>query len=285
MDLDLDRDLKGFADYANADVRDLFNSFNTDEDRRWAWFIVTEIIKHFPTLDHYTTGGIDKSYLNIAIGKKDKSKKGTPILYLNKESKEKGHGPCLWVNGNYRNILGENKSWYIKQLNDNKNNVTAWVKKLINLPEGNELRPKDYSGTVETAISNEVNTIYMNTILYGPPGTGKTYHTINKALEIIDPDFYSLNKDKREALKKRFDKLCEENKIVMTTFHQSYAYEDFVEGLSAETKDGQLVYDIKKGVFKTICENAEKSPDENFVLIIDEINRAMFLIFLANSLP
>lgn len=115
----------------------------------------------------------------------------------------------------------------------------------------------------------------LNTILYGPPGTGKTYHTINKALKIVDPDFYKTHKgkDTRKVLKERFDKLCEENKIVMTTFHQSYAYEDFVEGLSAEAKDGHLVYSIKKGVFKTICENAEKSPNEKFVLIIDEINR------------
>ena len=74
-------------------------------------------------------------------------------------------------------------------------------------------------------------------------------------------------------MKERFDKLREENKIVMTTFHQSYSYEDFVEGLSAESKEGQLVYGIKKGIFKTICENSKKSPDENFVLIIDEINR------------
>ena len=261
--MDLDRKLEGFADYANDDVRALFNSFNTDEDRKWAWFTLSEIIKYFPTLDHYTTGGIDKSYIDIRIGRKDKLKKGTPILYLSKESKEKGHAPCLWVNGNYRNISSKNQSWYIKELNDNKNNVTAWIKNLINLPEGNELRPKDYRDIIETAMSNEVNTIYMNTILYGPPGTGKTYHTINKALEIIDPDFYSICKNDRKSLKERFDKLCEENKIIMTTFHQSYSYEDFVEGLSAETKDGRLVYSIKKGIFKTICEHAAKSQLES----------------------
>ena len=115
----------------------------------------------------------------------------------------------------------------------------------------------------------------LNIIFYGPPGTGKTYHTINKALEIIDPDFYSVykNKDGRKALKERFDKLREENKIVMTTFHQSYAYEDFVEGLRASVKDEKIVYSIEPGVFKKICEDAEKNLDENFVLIIDEINR------------
>ena len=123
--MDLDQELEGFADYANDDVRALFNSFNTDEDRRWAWSTLSEIIKHFPTLDHYTTGGIDKSYIDIRIGRKDKSKNGTPILFLNKESKANGHGPCLWVHDNYRNIKSKNQSWYIKELNDDKNNITA----------------------------------------------------------------------------------------------------------------------------------------------------------------
>jgi hypothetical protein len=123
--MDLDQELEGFADYANNDVRAFFNSFNTDEDRRWAWFVLSQIMHHFPTLDHYTTGGKDKSYIDIRIGKKDKSKKGTPILFLNKESKENGHEPFLWVHDNYRNILSENQSWYIKELNDNENNVTA----------------------------------------------------------------------------------------------------------------------------------------------------------------
>ena len=261
--MDLDQELEGFADYANDDVRALFNSFNTDEDRRWAWSTLSEIIKHFPTLDHYTTGGIDKSYIDIRIGRKDKSKNGTPILFLNKESKANGHGPCLWVHDNYRNISSKNQSWYIKELNDDKNNVTAWVANLIDLPKGNRLRPKDYRNIVDQAVSNEIDTVYINTILYGPPGTGKTYKTINKALEIIDPDFYSIYKDDRKSLKECFDKLCEENKIVMTTFHQSYSYEDFVEGLSAESKEGQLVYGIKKGIFKTICERAAKSQLES----------------------
>ena len=277
--MDLDQELEGFADYANDNVRDLFNSFNTDEDRRWAWSTLSEIIKHFPTLDHYTTGGIDKSYIDIRIGRKDKSRKGIPILYLSKESKEKGHGPCLWVNEHRKDILSEKQQGHIKKLESSEDMVTEWVKKLSKIPQGNQLRPKDYMNIdiIEAPNINEATPLFVNTILYGPPGTGKTYHTINKALEIIDPDFYSTHKDKnentRKALKERFDKLREENKVVMTTFHQSYSYEDFVEGLSAESKEGQLVYGIKKGIFKTICENSKKSPDENFVLIIDEINR------------
>lgn len=104
----------------------------------------------------------------------------------------------------------------------------------------------------------------LNTILYGPPGTGKTYHTINKALEVIDYKFYKTHKFDRKALKKRFDELYAENKIVITTFHQSYSYEDFVEGLSADSIDGKIVYGIKDGIFKKISQNANSQHTSNF---------------------
>lgn len=57
-------------------------------------------------------------------------------------------------------------------------------------------------------------------------------------------------------------------------FHQSYSYEEFVEGIKAKVNDSNhLVYEIEDGVFKTICKDAERQPERNFVLIIDEINR------------
>ncbi|RLA50039.1 MAG: hypothetical protein DRR42_14215 [Gammaproteobacteria bacterium] len=96
--------------------------------------------------------------------------------------------------------------------------------------------------------------IPLNTILYGPPGTGKTYHTVNKALEILDPDFLSANHDNRSALKARFDELKAQDRIAMVTFHQSFSYEDFVEGLRAETDDdGNIHYRVHDGIFKRLC--------------------------------
>ena len=129
----------------------------------------------------------------------------------------------------------------------------------------------------DTAIKNKnknknKNKSSNNKILYGPPGTGKTYHTINKSLEIIDPDFFDANKNSRAALKARFDALLNEQ-ILFVTFHQSYSYEEFVEGIRAETKDGQISYTVKDGFFKSICKAAKGKPNKNYVLIIDEINR------------
>ncbi|MGJ0342613.1 AAA family ATPase [Aliarcobacter cryaerophilus] len=92
----------------------------------------------------------------------------------------------------------------------------------------------------------------LNQILYGSPGTGKTYNTINKALEIIDSDFYQQNKYNREALKERFEEYKKAGQIEFITFHQSFSYEEFVEGIKAETSEANISYEVKSGVFKKL---------------------------------
>jgi len=57
------------------------------------------------------------------------------------------------------------------------------------------------------------------------------------------------------------------------TFHPSYSYEDFIEGIKPQMKDASIIYGIESGIFKTICEDATKDPTNTYVLLIDEINR------------
>jgi len=69
--------------------------------------------------------------------------------------------------------------------------------------------------------------------------------------------------------------------IETVTFHPSYTYQDFVEGISVETTSkNQIIYSVKDGIFKKICDRAIDNHDYNYVLIIDEINRGdISLIF------
>ncbi len=152
-------------------------------------------------------------------------------------------------------------------------------------------------------VIDELNEDNKNFILYGPPGTGKTYNVINKALEIIDPEGYSeiAADNDRETILNKYKELVDKGQIAFCTFHQSYGYEEFIEGLKSDGKGNFVTED---GILKRIAYNAayeglkdEYKEDEvsyddkklkvnnyinkektfkeakKFVLIIDEINR------------
>ena len=101
----------------------------------------------------------------------------------------------------------------------------------------------------------------LNQILYGPPGTGKTYNTINKALEILGEQIE--NKDRAE-LKAKFDKYRQNGQIEFVTFHQSFSYEEFVEGIkpNVENDNAEMTYEVKDGIFKQICTQARQNLKE-----------------------
>ena len=94
----------------------------------------------------------------------------------------------------------------------------------------------------------------LNQILYGPPGTGKTYSTITKALDIIGVE-YKNYEEAQELFQNELGK-----RIEFVTMHQSFSYEDFVQGLKpTPTEDGSgVVFKYKNGVFKEICERADE---------------------------
>ncbi|HED0812076.1 TPA: AAA family ATPase [Campylobacter jejuni] len=119
------------------------------------------------------------------------------------------------------------------------------------------------------------NNTPLNQILYGSPGTGKTYHTIDKALEILGE-----NLESRDEKKAKFDEYVKNGQIVFTTFHQSYGYEEFVEGIKpridSKENSKEIEYEIKDGIFKELCEKALDNY-ENSILNADELNKKIEL--------
>ena len=114
--------------------------------------------------------------------------------------------------------------------------------------------------------------IIQNIILYGVPGVGKTYN-MNKLIHFID-ERKPITKVFSEIINndKAYEQPSEELKerIEFVTFHQSFGYEDFIEGFRPD-ENGQIR--LQSGIFKRICERAREDKEQNYYLVIDEINR------------
>ena len=117
--------------------------------------------------------------------------------------------------------------------------------------------------------------IPLNTILYGPPGTGKTYHTVIYAVAVIEQMPLDVIEAEAAAnyseVLRRFREYRAAERIGFVTFHQSYGYEDFIEGIrpvvsgDEDADGGDLRYRVEPGIFKRFCARAEvrsvSSPD------------------------
>ncbi|EGV1314732.1 AAA domain-containing protein, partial [Campylobacter coli] len=170
-------------------------------------------------------------------------------------------------------VLGkiEEDSSYAKPLfEDILNNSNLSIIKLSE----NEKIYKEQHFENEKILSENQN-LSLNQILYGPPGTGKTYHTIDKALEILGE-----NLESRDEKKAKFDEYVKDGQIVFITFHQSYGYEEFVEGIKPminnEANSQEIQYEIKDGIFKDICNRALENY-ENSNLNTEELREKIKL--------
>lgn len=115
----------------------------------------------------------------------------------------------------------------------------------------------------------------LNSILYGAPGTGKTYATAQYALAIIEnKTLEDISSEPRSEIMKRYNHLIKDEKVVFTTFHQNYGYEDFIQGIRPDTSAKEMYFKTVDGVFKSIAEKAMTDSNNDYVIIIDEINRA-----------
>jgi len=124
----------------------------------------------------------------------------------------------------------------------------------------------------------------LNRVLSGPPGTGKTYNTINKAVALcrkMDGAWVApglKGKEERQKWVNQYQELIKEGRIEFITFHQSYDYSDFVQGIRPREQSGSMSFEFFKGPLRRIADAAAASYRSTsgpvpYVLIIDEINR------------
>lgn len=167
----------------------------------------------------------------------------------------------------------------------NELDIKQWNQKT--LTDISENKYKDFCKKIEKVFNNNakedkknMNSQPRNQILYGPPGTGKTYNTIIKAIEITNPELIQRDKDGNvenyETLKNKFDELKQQGQIEFVTFHQSYSYEEFVEGIKPYIPEWGTVEENNRfvgqdGIFKKICKLAERN-----LYVFDEDQKADF---------
>ena len=116
-------------------------------------------------------------------------------------------------------------------------------------------------------------TAALNRVLFGPPGTGKTYQTAHRCVEICD----GARERDDDEVRARYEELVGCERVEFVTFHQSYGYEEFVEGLRpVPNEDGPAGFRLvpTPGVLMRVAERARGDLENAYVLVIDEINRA-----------
>ena len=169
---------------------------------------------------------------------------------------------------NWTNLNGE--FWI-----DSEKTFNSAIEKINNILS--KINKQEAVYTAEIKQGDSMKNIPLNQILYGPPGTGKTYNTVLKAMSIIDnTEYKDVSDEQYSTLKTRFDELKQAGQIEFVTFHQSYSYEEFVEGIKpyipewGTTDNTEVRYIGENGIFKRICKKAEspiiKSNDNNLEL-------------------
>lgn len=142
------------------------------------------------------------------------------------------------------------------ELREDLKNMIAIYKEFVSLKNSISKNKQDKERN-----GKNMNNSGLNTILYGPPGTGKTYNTVIYAVAICEnKNIEDVQSEEYEKVFHRYNELKKEGRIAFTTFHQSYGYEEFIEGIKPivdeEKKD--IGYTIEAGIFKKFCHIASK---------------------------
>lgn len=257
--------------------------------RQWVLAVLSAIRQRFPRCDFYVLNRVNpkpgESRIYIGIGARrpgTASGKNALILIATKKNaflafQHNGH-----FSEKYSKRLGSSRV-HANHAGD-LTEINRWLEKFdLALEAGDRHALEGEARTLDDYLETDLLVVNeptiaatgprmtqpsLNQILYGPPGTGKTYATIDHALAILAPELLAQNSgndpETRKRLKAAFDRFVAAERVRFVTFHQSFSYEDFVEGLRATTNEanGQLRYEVVDGVFKQMCSLAPSCTDE-----------------------
>jgi 5-methylcytosine-specific restriction protein B len=241
---------------------------------------VHELKEQRPAVIKQNVDEVIKKKEAAVIKMKEGKKKGSELELSDKEEKYKKVQICKYINiskDDYPTDDAVNAAIETDILEAVKA-LLPYYKYVIGYSKGED----------ETVNTSEIGKkeIDKNMILYGPPGTGKTYSTAKYAVSICDGDKVDLNN--YPTVMEHYRKLMEDDRVAFVTFHQSYGYEEFIEGIkpvmdknsspasnNTSNKSGDIKYDVVDGVFKRFCKEAREGDKTKkpCVFVIDEINR------------
>lgn len=254
---------------------------------------LTEADRYFPTLEEYDPGISSKEYMELLRDENVVLKKTLDTIYYIYSFG--GEATCTAIANKYGNTPYHYNSnathlakavqiktdcpmssrddnsgdryWAIlfqgRYTDKNEQGSFSWK---LRQPLYEAIEELDENGFFNDLVPEEnkemKDSISKNTILYGPPGTGKTFNTVLYAVAIVEKK--SLQDIQKEAVsdykavKDRYEEYKSQGRIVFTTFHQSYGYEDFIEGIRPvmEDSDKDVEYSIEDGIFKDFCKKA-----------------------------
>jgi hypothetical protein len=190
--------------------------------------------------------------------------------------------PAYTVNSSFNSISGRVLITIDHNLWDRPVLENSIDKTKLGLKAGNQgttfsATKEQYDFFLQLSKADQTNAMHdLNTILYGPPGTGKTFHSVTHAVAIIEqrPLEHVMaeceDEAGRKAVRERFERYMVNGQVRSVTFHQSFTYEDFVEGIKPDVigtnTEAQVTYTVKDGVFKQLCaaaSSAEKLQRES----------------------
>ncbi len=282
-----------FIPELNSRVNEFSNQFNVPNHRRGKPYLGYRTgVSNVQFYTEYTSRGYGQDYKGFIVGVYiDNSEYENKFNYLHTNKRiieERLNKQLHWLNtGRAGRIflwldddINNRENWLniIKFQIDNLVEIVKVFKPFINelgnmpTPVINTINQNADTTIEETQMINKI----QNIILYGSPGVGKTYNT-KKLISFIESEvseneiFETIKNNKHNDgvdANMIVDNIS--NRVKFITFHQSFGYEDFIEGFRPN-ENGDIK--LQDGIFKIICDDANNNKEKNYYLVIDEINR------------